>query len=259
MKSISLAMAIHNEEENLTRALDSVKSLVEEIVIADGASTDRSVDIAKKYKAKILHADNRKMFHINKQIAIDHCTKKWILQLDADEVVSKELRQEIQSLPEEGNFAGYWMSRRNYFLGKFLQKGGQYPDYTLRLYRNGSGKLPCKSVHEQAVVSGDTSYLKNSLYHYPYPNFSHYLSHFDRYTSILAQELSERKVDTGIREIISYCVIKPIVWFVKTYVRHKGFMDGFAGFLFSIFSSLRFPVAFVKYWENKVSIKDLKT
>lgn len=254
MKHISLAMAIHNEEENLTQSLDSVVPFVDEIVIVDGASTDRSVEIAKEYKAKIIHRDNPAMFHINKQIALDHCTKEWILQLDADEVVSEELKEEINNLEESPEMNGYWMKRKNYFLGKFLRKGGQYPDYTLRLYRNGKGKLPCKSVHEQAQVSGKTAYLTHPLLHFPYPDFSHYMEHFNLYTSILAEEMNKEGIGIGPRSVIEYCIIKPKIWFLKTYFRHKGFMDGFPGFAYSLFSALRYPTAFVKYWEKRRNV-----
>ena len=119
------------------------------------------------------------MFHINKQKALEKCKGDWILQLDADEVVSEELAREIKIVIEERNvvipakagihgspigvgddktilqndkFVAYWIPRLNYFLGKPLRKGGQYPDHTIRLYRNGKAKFPCKSVHEQVEV-----------------------------------------------------------------------------------------------------------
>lgn len=250
MKNISLAMAVYNEEENLAHALDSVANLVDEIIIVDGHSTDKTIAIAKKYKAKVISVPNRKMFHSNKQRAIDESTKAWVLQLDADETVSDGLLEEIKNLPQEGDISGYWIPRKNNFLGSFLKKGGQYPDYTLRLYRRGKGRLPCKDVHEQAEVDGKTEYVKSPLLHFPYPNFSHYLKHFDLYTSILADDLSKNKTGTGIHAIIYHCVLKPLHWFLKTYFRHKGFMDGFPGFIFSLFSSLRFVVAYAKYWEK---------
>src|SRR3990170_4130443 len=161
MKDISVAIATYNEEENISICLASVVDWVKEIVLVDGSSTDKTVEIAKKYKANIIIVKNLPNFHFNKQKAIDNCKHKWILQLDADEVVSEELRQEIININEEEEINGYWMPRKNYFLGRFLSKGGQYPDYTLRLYRRGKGRLPCKSVHEQAQVEGKTAYLQN--------------------------------------------------------------------------------------------------
>lgn len=250
MNNISVALAVHNEEKKLERSLKSVSSWVNEIIIVDGASTDRTVEIAKKYKTKIISSDNPLNFHINKQKAIDACTSEWILQLDADEMVSKDLREEILQLENHKEINGYWIPRKNYFLGTFLTKGGQYPDWTLRLYRKGKGKLPCKSVHEQAVVAGKTEYLTHALLHFSYTNFSEYIDHFNRYTSLFAQEYEEQAVAITWYSFLVFFMVKPIYWFFLTYIRHKGILDGFPGFIFSFFSSLRFPVAYIKYWEK---------
>src|SRR3989338_4398934 len=251
MNRISLAIATFNEEENIGKCLESVADWVDEIVVVDGSSTDRTVEISNKYKAKVKVVDNPPNFHLNKQKAIDFCSGEWILQLDADEVVSEELKNEILSVINPQPINGYWIPRQNYFLGKFLSKGGQYPDYTLRLYRRGKGKLPCKSVHEQAQVEGEVGYLKNPLLHYPYPDFSEYLEHFNRYTDIFAQEYRESKLSLSVGSIINNIFIKPLHWFLSSFIRHKGFMDGFAGFIFSLFSSLRFPVSYIKYWRER--------
>ncbi|MCL4338810.1 glycosyltransferase family 2 protein [Patescibacteria group bacterium] len=260
MNKISVAIATYNEGKNISKCLESVKSWVDEIVIVDGTSTDDTVKIAKEFGASVISADNPDMFHINKQKAIDACKSgNWILQLDADEVVSTDLKKEIivainnqQPITHSlQSINGFWLPRKNFFLGRFFEKGGQYPDYTLRLYRKGKGKLPCKSVHEQAVVEGETAYLKNPLLHYPYPNFAHYLEHFNKYTDIFADELIDKKISISFSSIVSFMFIKPFLWFLLTFVRHKGFVDGFPGFVFSFFSALRYPVSYIKYWEKK--------
>lgn len=257
---ISVAIAAYNEEDILARCLESVSEWVDEIVFVDGGSTDQTVAIAKKHGAKMIHVDNPPMFHINKQRAIDACRGDWILQLDADEVVSQELKEEILAVigkqlavgrGQSISINGYWIPRKNFFLGRFLKKGGQYPDYTLRFYRRGKGRLPCKSVHEQAEVEGKTEHLAAPLLHYSYPNFSHYLEHFNRYTDILAQEYADQHLKMSVGAACSYLLWQPFQWFVSTYIRHKGFQDGMAGFTFSFFSSLRFMVGYVKYWEQK--------
>jgi len=148
-KTLSVVLATYNEEANLAGCLDSVKDLADEIVIVDGSSTDKTVVIAKQYGAKVEITTNKPNFHINKQMAIDMATKDWILQLDGDERVSADQKQEITKILEGDSkeFNGYWMPRKNWFLGRFLMKGGQYPDYMLRFYRNGKGKLPQKDIH----------------------------------------------------------------------------------------------------------------
>ncbi|PIR78803.1 MAG: hypothetical protein COU26_04565, partial [Candidatus Levybacteria bacterium CG10_big_fil_rev_8_21_14_0_10_36_30] len=130
-------------------------------------------------------------------------------------------------------------------------KGGQYPDYTIRLYKKGKGRLPQKDVHEQAEVEGKVGYLKNPLLHYPYKNFSFYIEKWNRYNILIATQIKkdmERK-NKFERFIfgIGYLIIKPTHWFLTTYIRHKGFVDLWQGFVFSLFSALRFPVAYIKY------------
>src|SRR5687768_13435739 len=120
-QTISVVLATYNEEKNLARTLESVKKIADEIVIADGSSTDNTEKIAKSFGAKVIRTTNKANFHINKQMGIDAAHSDWILQMDADEVVPAELADEIEKkINEDSDINGYWMPRKNYFLGKFL-------------------------------------------------------------------------------------------------------------------------------------------
>lgn len=253
MATISIVLATYNEEKNLQECFGSIKDLANEIIVVDGGSVDQTVNIAKKYKAKVETTNNPQNFHINKQKAINLATKDWILQLDADERVTPELKEEILSVinNQKSRFNGYWIPRKNWFLGRFLTKGGQYPDYTLRLYKRGKGKLPQKDVHEQAIVDGQVGYLKNPLLHMADPNFSRYLVRFNRYTDFIANDLKKEKIGVTPISATNYLLVLPTYWFFWTFFRHKGFVDLWQGFLFSFFSSLRFPVSYVKYLKRK--------
>lgn len=251
MNKISVALAVFNEEGNLGECLKSVKDLAWEIVVVDGGSQDKTVEITKSFNAKVIETDNPPNFHINKNKAIDAAKGDWILQLDADEVVTKELADEIQeTVKDYSNINGYWIPRKNLFLGRFLEKGGQYPDYTLRLYKKGLGRLPGKDVHEQAEVSGKVGYLKNNLLHLRDKNFAIYLERFNRYTDLLAWQMRQSNTKRNIFSFFKYFFIKPPLWFIMTYLKYRGYVDGFPGFLFSLFSSLRFSVAYIKFWIN---------
>jgi len=248
--TLSVAIAAYNEAENIDRCLKAVSPWVDEIVVYNPKSTDNTVAKIKKFpKAKIITGPNHLMFHINKQIAIDACTSDWILQLDADEVVTDDLRNEIIKTIVDTKFNGFWIKRQNYFLGKFLTKGGVYPDPTIRLYRRGFGKLPCKNVHEQAEVKGPVSTLNSDLLHYADPTFSRYLMRNDRYTSLLALDFKKDGVKISFVNFINYFIFKPIYWFFLSYFRHRAYVDGFQGFVFSWYSSLRFPIAYIKLFE----------
>jgi len=237
---LSVVLATHNEEANIARCLDAIKDIADEIIIVDGQSTDKTVHIAKKYGAKVIVRENPANFHINKNIAIEKATGDWILQLDADEVVSPELAREIQSVLSTKHLAlstynGYWINRKNWFLSRFLTKGGQYPDPTLRLYKKGQGRLPAADVHEQATVNGPTGHLKHDLLHYRDTSFEKYMAGFNRYSTFISLQMQASH--------------KPLT-FLKIYLRHRGYVDGYPGFVFALFSGLIHPVAYIKYWQH---------
>lgn len=248
MQTISVVLATFNEEKNISKCLTSVKNFADEIIIVDGTSSDRTVEVAKSFGAKVFIVENKQNFHINKQIAIDKATKNWILQLDADEIISSDLKKEIlEKLREkDSSVVGYWIPRKNWFLGKFLTKGGQYPDYTLRLYKKGSGRLPQKDVHEQAVVDGKTQYMTCDLLHYPYEDFAHYFKKWVRYVSLTSVQLRSKPGFWSLRNVISYLLVLPCYWFLLIYVRHKGFYDSWQGFVFAFFSAFRYPASYIK-------------
>lgn len=251
---LSVVMAVHNEEKHIRQCLLSVYSWVDEIILIDGNSTDKTVTIARSFgkKMQIFHEDNPPMFHKNKEKAIQHATGMWILQLDADEVVEEALKAEILSKIKQKDIDAYSIPRINYFLGTALKKGGQYPDYTMRLYRNGSAHFACKSIHEQVALTVGTkeSYITAPLLHYPYSSFSTYLQKWDNYCDLEASELHMRNVSPNFSLCIHYFLFKPIGWFFSTYIRHRGFSDGFAGFVFSLFSALRFWVIYIQLYEK---------
>ena len=282
MKHLSIVLAAFNEEKNLEECLSSVKGIAHEIVVVDGSSTDGTVAIAKKFGARVLVTDNPPIFHINKQKAIDMAKNEWILQLDADERVSPELAKEImkvismsdeeimsyqEKLPNKklllrhqellekrdgaigmmnGPYTAFFIPRLNYFLGRYMRYGGVYPDGVIRLIRKGKAYLPCKDVHEQMVIEGRVGWLQHDLYHMDSPTFGRYLQRNKRYISLMATELHKNKKNTTLIAPVQYLIFSPIWWFLLTYVRHKGFLDGFPGFVFSFFSALRFPRAYLK-------------
>ncbi len=260
--TLSVTLATYNESKNIVRCLEAIKDIANEIIVVDGQSQDNTAKLVEKFKqAKVISTTNKPMFHINKQMGIDACKSDWILQLDADEIVTANLKKEIVSILEKDPSSilenGYWIPRKNYFLGSFLTKGGQYPDYTIRLYKKDKGYLPCKDVHEQAKVDGKIGYLKNDFEHYADTSFSLYLLRANRYTTLLSQELKEKNVKINFLSGVNYYVFKPCWWFFKTFFRHRGYVDGFSGFVFSFFSALRYPIAYTKYYELSKTKRDI--
>ncbi len=250
---LSVAVATFNEEKNLDRCLASVRGIAEEIIVVDGGSSDATVSIAKKHGANVISTNNPSIFHINKQKVLDACRGDWILQLDADECVTDELRNEIVGIvhlklaTDTSQPNGYYIPRRNYFWGHWMRKGGQYPDYVIRLIQRGKARFPCRSVHEQIAVSGSVGYLKHPMLHYSYCTRDDYWRKADAYTSLTAAELVNAGVPKNIWTAMNYVVWKPLATFLNIFIRHKGFLDGVTGLEFALYSGLHWAIAYKKF------------
>jgi glycosyltransferase involved in cell wall biosynthesis len=253
---LSVVLATYNEEKNIKRCLESV-GFADEIIVVDGSSTDRTREIARESGARVIKTTNKPNFHINKQLAMDEAKGKLVLQLDADEVVDEDLAtfisKQLKKIELNNDLAklpsAWWLKRKNLFLGRFLAKGGQYPDPVIRLYVNGKAKLPQKDVHEQMVVDGETAWAEGHLIHYSNPTFKDYLRKFNTYTSFTAQQMKAQKQRLSWRLAGSHLIAKPLSTFLSLFIRHKGFVDGVPGFVFALMSGLHHPIAYLKFWE----------
>jgi glycosyltransferase involved in cell wall biosynthesis len=264
---LSVALAVRNEESNLELCLSSIKDIADEIVVVDGDSNDKTVEIAESFHSIVIKTDNPPIFHINKQKALDACRGVWILQLDADEVVTEELKKEIVCIighetmsngQESSNadchlsheYNGYYIPRRNYFWGHFMKKGGQYPDYVIRLVKRGYARFPCKSVHEQIQIDGEVGYIKEPMLHYSYRTFDDYWKKAATYTELTAKEFKENGLKKNLGTWVHYVILEPMKTFFLLFIRHKGFLDGIYGFIFAYFSALHYPIAYRKYMKS---------
>lgn len=285
---LSVVLATRNEEKNIGLCLKSVKDIADEIIVVDEGSTDKTREIAGKYGAKVYKVKHEPIFHVTKQKALDKANSNWILQLDADERVTRELAKEIvevvnlkteklkdrkiadskkaklfkrhQSLiekrdgkigKESGDLVAFFVPRRNFFLSKPLIYAGAYPDGTIRLVKKGKARFPAKSVHEQMEVDGEVGWLFNDLEHHDSPTLDRYLKRANRYTDLTASEFKKKKVPVNYPTLFYFSFIKPFFVFLKLYIRHKGFLDGMRGFIWSLFSALHFPIAYFKYWASE--------
>ncbi|KKT40326.1 MAG: Glycosyl transferase, family 2 [Candidatus Collierbacteria bacterium GW2011_GWA2_46_26] len=272
-------MASFNNEDCITDCLTSVKGWVDEIIVVDGTSTDKTAEIAKKTGAKVLIRENNPVFHIQKNIANQEAKSDWILQLDTDERVTPGMKKEILGILEGKYFgydgwisplrasinkivklfpepnkltqpaAAYWLPRKNFFLNRYQKYGGQYPDPVIRLFQRGKAELPAKDVHEQMVVRGVTGWLVSDLDHYATPTFSRYLLRENRYSSLKATQMKAAGVKITVFNTLNYLFFKPFGTFFSLYFRYRGFLDGFPGFVFSLYSGLHHAFSYMKLWE----------
>lgn len=148
-----------------------------------------------------------------------------------------------------GEVVAFFVPRRNYFLGAPLIHAGVYPDGVIRLIKRGKAHLPAKSVHELMEVDGEVGWLFNDLEHHESPTLTRYLARMNRYTDLHARELKDKKVPANYLYMFLYSFLLPTLYFLRLYFRHLGFLDGMRGFIWSVFSSLHYPISYFKYWQ----------
>ncbi len=239
----SVAVITKNEENNIEDALKSVEDF-EDIVVVDSGSRDRTVEICKKYTDRVYHHEWLG-FARQKQKALDYCEKQWVLVLDADERVTTELKSEILERIKNTTLSGFYLPRKNFFLGKWIRHGGWWPDHTLRLIRKDVAHFEQREVHEKIAVKGDVACLKNPLEHYTYRTLSDYIGKMELYSTLSASELSNRKVKAAISTVINPCFV-----FVKMFFLRQGFRDGMHGFLLAVLYSFYTFLKYAKVWER---------
>jgi glycosyltransferase involved in cell wall biosynthesis len=149
-----------------------------------------------------------------------------------------------------GEVVAFFIPRMNFFLGKPLIHGGVYPDGVIRLFKNGKARLPGRSVHELMEIDGEVGWLFNDLEHHESPTLKRYLNRNLRYIELVVDQMKEDKLEKNLFNTLNYIFIKPTFTFVSLFIRHKAILDGYRGFIWSFFSSLRFSRAYLKYCQK---------
>jgi glycosyltransferase involved in cell wall biosynthesis len=258
--NLSVVMITFNEEANIGRTLESVKPLVAdgkgEIIMVDSGSTDRTVEIAKSFGAKVF-IEEWKGYAAQKNSALDKAAGNWILSLDADEEVSDGMREMLSS-HILGGYGGVGMmfARRNYFLGRWIRHGGFYPDRKLRLFWHGLGRFEDRAVHEDIRMQNDCE-IHNPAYdydmgspvaiiHHSYPTLADYIEHMNRYSSLGAEMVAAKgKVRFSVINIVA----RPVATFVYNYFFRLGFLDGREGLLLHFYHAVYVSWKYAKAWE----------
>ena len=205
-------------------------------------STDMTAELVRQLGGKVVEID-WPGFGPAKQAALDRATGEWILSIDADEEVSPELASEIRRvITDSDNHDGYVMPRKANFLGRWIYHCGWYPDPVLRLFKREKGRFDEAVVHEQVLVSGPVGRLSGELLHHSYPDLETYFRKFNRYTTVGAEELARKGVQSNVTAI----VFRPAISFIKHYISKRGFLDGMEGLLISVFSAMAVMVKYAK-------------
>jgi glycosyltransferase involved in cell wall biosynthesis len=240
---ISAVIITKNEEENLKKSLPKL-FWCDEIIIVDDHSTDNTVELAKQYNCKVYNYIFEN-FGKQKRLAVSLAQNNWVLSLDADEVLSDELINELKSLNEDKNIEGYLIPRQHVFLNTPFKYGKESKDYILRLFNKEKGNFNEANVHEKVILQGNSSTLKGNILHYSYKNLDHYFSKFNQYTTKGAIQLREK----GKKRALILCILSFPVYFFKHYFLYLNILNGNAGFVWSYLSAWYHTVKYLKLYE----------
>lgn len=242
---ISASVIVYNEEANIRELCESIK-WVDEIVIVDSFSSDRTREIAAEFTDKIYEYEF-KGYKDKHEFADSKTTGDWILWMDADERVTPELRSEIEALKEREILPdGFEMPRRTWFAGRWIKHSGWYPDYQMRLYRKEASFWGGVAPHETARVNGKVERLSGHILHYTKKDLSEYHRTVDSYTTLASKALFEQ----GRKATTANLFYSSIAGFLRSYIVKQGFRDGIQGLIIAMFTAYGVFLKYAKLWER---------
>ncbi len=244
-EKISACVICFNEEKKIERCLQSL-TWCDEIVLMDSFSTDRTVDIARKFTDKVYQ--QAWMGYVGQRNLVrEKASHPWILYVDSDEEISPALRDQILEEFEKGTgpYVGYEFPRIVYFLGKWIKHGEWYPDVKLRLFKKEFGRTEGIEPHDKVVVNGEIKRLSAPVFHYTYGEISDQLNTLNRFSSIAAQQrfVQDRSL------IKADLIFHPLFRFIKGYFLKRGFLDGTHGFIIAMSCAFTAFAKYSKHWE----------
>jgi glycosyltransferase involved in cell wall biosynthesis len=248
MISLSVVIITFNEERNILRCIQSVKNIADEIVVVDSFSSDKTHDICKSNGVKFIQHTFEG--HIEqKNWAITQASSKFVLSLDADELLTPELEKSILEAKNDWKCDGYYFNRLTNYCGKWIRHGGWYPDRKLRLWDSSKGAWTGINPHDRYEMNKDAKicFLQGDLLHYSYYSISQHLQQVDKFTEIGARAAFEK----GRKISLFGMLILPSFKFFKDYIIHAGFLDGYYGYVIARISA---HASYIKY----LKIRELK-
>lgn len=250
MINASVYIICKNEETHIERVLKSVKDFAE-IIIVDSGSEDKTLEIAKNYTNNIFHKDWLG-FAAQKQYALELCTKEWVLNLDADEQITDELKNEIIEVINENKIDGLDIKISSLYLGKFNNIRSKF-NRRIRFFRKSIGYYPKKLVHESVVISGKIKKAEGFIYDYGTINLKTHLSKINDYSSLRAEEKFGKNKKASLIKLL---FVFPLS-FIKSFFIKRGFLNGTRGFIAAVNNSFYAFLKEAKLYElnNKKDIK----
>ena len=255
MEKVSVVLVTLNEAKNIERCLDSVR-WADEIVVVDSFSTDRTVEIARRYTDRVYQHEYPGTSRQVEQ-GIGYATGDWIFVIDADEEVSADLAGEVREVLRDGRgYAGFEFIRKPEAFGRWIEHGGWFPDYQFRFFRKDSYYCEHQEIHGGFNTRGKKGRLNGYLYHHTYGTIYSYVEKMNEYTSL---HVSNRLKNNPREEAKWHdLVLSPLSHFLRMFFSRKGYRDGFHGFVLAILDANYAMLMYAKLWEYRMREKEGK-
>lgn len=257
MNKLTAVIITKNEEKKINRCLASLKNVADEIVVIDDISTDATVEICKRFGAKVFINESKGNFDRQRNIGIENASGEWILQMDADEIIpeasGKRIREKISS-PD--NYAAFRLRRKNFFIGKPLSLFGE-DNYAVKLFKKGKASYIGKSVHETLQIDGLTGTLPVEIEHYPYNSIREVIERCNFYSDIESDVFLAETNSVSIKELKKRLIWKAVKLFWKLYIKKKGYKDGMHGLAWCIVNVIGPEIKWLKIWEKTLKQEKL--
>lgn len=241
---ISVTVITLNEQENIARCLESVTTFADEIIVVDCGSTDKTIEIAKRYGAKVYKRPFDD-FSSQKNFASQKSKGDWIFAIDADETATPELAWEIRKAVKRTDVNGYSIPRRNILLGAEIKHTRWSPDRHIWLFRKSQAKWVGR-IHEEVMVKGSVKKLNSAKMHYHYKTVREFIEMMNIYTDKMAYEL----ISKGQKFSLFYLLWAPTLSFFRRFFYKRGYLDGWRGFVLSYLMAIYRMTTWVKVWEK---------
>jgi len=251
---VSAFVICRNEEEHIAPCLESL-SFCDDVLVIDSHSTDRTRDIAQDLGARVIERD-WPGYRAQKAFGLSQTQHEWVINLDADERISPELKTEIlkvlENTKDDDPVVGYYMNRLVYYLGRWWEKGGWYPEYRLRFFRKSRVTWGGKDPHEKPIAKGRTAKLEGDIHHYTYRDFHDQIERLHHFSSIAAKQDFER----GRKFRLSDILLRPLVRSFKFFILKRGYREGVAGLIVAISEGYYTFLKYAKLWDKEFSADD---
>ena len=244
---LSVAIITYNEEKNIRRCLESVKNIADEIIVVDSFSTDKTEAICKEFNVQF--TKNKFIGHIQqKNYTLEQTKYNYVLSLDADEVLSNELRKSILKVKNNWKNDAYSFNRLTNFCGKWIKHCNWYPDQKIRLIDKRKGRWGGQNPHDKIIIEKKSvvKHIKGDLLHYSFYTIEQHIRQINKFSEISAKALFEKGKKSNLLKIL----ISPVIKFIKSYFIKLGFLDGFSGFVVCVNSAYATYLKYVKLKKN---------